>query len=59
MSKTFVLRNFMCPNCSNIISAPKKASRRTPIGHIKHMWCPYCKTIQGFIEQSSDSSIYR
>ena len=59
MAKTFVLRSFICPNCLRTLNVSKKASRRTPVGHIKHMWCPYCKTMQGFVQQESDNSIYR
>lgn len=59
MGKAFVLRNFICPNCLKTVTVSKKANRITAAGHIKHMWCPYCKTTQGFIQQALDSPVYR
>lgn len=45
-----VLRNFKCPCCAEIVSAPKKKSRQTSEGHIKDMWCWKCKSEQKFIQ---------
>lgn len=43
-------RRFECPICKEKVTAYKKSSRRTKVGHIKHMWCYKCKAIQGFVQ---------
>ena len=59
MARTFIMRQFICPNCLKIVTAAKKANQKTKVGHIKHMWCPYCKSYQGFIQQETDSGLHR
>lgn len=53
MRKNVSERTFKCPNCNTIHKAFKKSSRRTAIGHIKHMYCYKCKEIVG-MEQVSN-----
>nr|DAI27723.1 MAG TPA: Transcription initiation factor IIE, alpha FINGER, Transcription [Caudoviricetes sp.] len=40
------IRVFVCPECGNTSYASKKAGRMTTPGHIKDLWCPYCKKFQ-------------
>lgn len=40
-----VLRYFRCCECGTEITAPKRANKQTPRGHIKHMWCYKCKEV--------------
>ena len=46
-------RIFECPDCQNKMTAWKKDSRRTAIGHIKDMYCPYCKAEKKFVQISN------
>ena len=42
----------MCPICKNTLTAYKRSSRVTSKGHIKNMWCPFCKKEQQFVQLS-------
>ena len=48
--KTERERIFACPDCEQRLTAWKLASRMTPIGHKKTMWCPYCKRVETFTQ---------
>jgi RNase P subunit RPR2 len=43
-------RRFKCGSCGAIIVAYKSSSRRTAEGHIKTMWCPWCKEVKDFTQ---------
>lgn len=43
-------RWFKCPKCSALLSAYKSAAKKTAAGHIKTMWCPWCKKERDFIQ---------
>lgn len=38
------MRIFRCPGCGAVQYAAK-LRHMTPPGHIKHMWCPWCKAV--------------
>ena len=52
MSKkhNYSVRVFQCPECNNKMYAPKGRSHCSPRGHIKTMFCPYCKCDRDFIQ---------
>ena len=50
--KKLVERRFKCPDCGYITIAYKKASLKTPRGHLKNLWCPRCKNEHNFIQIS-------
>lgn len=45
-------RRFKCPNCEYVATAFKKSSRRTKVGHLKKMYCPFCKEEHNFTQIS-------
>lgn len=46
-------RNFKCDKCGYVTIAFKKSSRRTSVGHLKVMYCPFCKDTHNFIQISN------
>jgi len=50
--KQLVQRRFKCPVCGYVIIAFKKASFKTPNGHLKKLWCPRCKDEHNCIQIS-------
>lgn len=50
--RTVSERRFECPECKMKITAFKSSSRMTKRDHTKHMYCPGCKKLQGFIQLS-------
>ena len=46
MRQSYQLRRFRCPDCSKEMYAPKRGGKRTTPGHLKRLWCPFCKKIQ-------------
>lgn len=49
-----VIRYFRCPECSSVTVAPKRSSMQTAIGHIKTMYCPFCKEERDFVMFDSE-----
>lgn len=45
-------RMFQCPECKNTVTAYKSSNRLTPDGHIKTMYCPFCKEQRDFVQYS-------
>lgn len=43
-------RRFKCSECGAIMTAYKSSARRTADGHIKTMWCPWCKAEKQFVQ---------
>ena len=39
-----------CEYCDHPFTIPRRKGKRHEQGHVKHMYCPYCKTVTGFIE---------
>jgi len=44
------LSNFVCPTCGNVFPIMRSHGRKREAGHIKDIWCPFCKTDQKFLE---------
>lgn len=42
--------NCICPDCGNIFPIPRKKYRQRERGHIKTLWCPFCKREQDMQE---------
>lgn len=49
-----IIRYFRCPDCNGVVTASKKSSMPTAIGHIKTMYCPFCKEEKDFFMFDSD-----
>ena len=43
-------RYFQCPTCKHTYIAYKSSSKRTAEGHIKTMWCSFCKKQQQMVQ---------
>lgn len=43
-------RRFKCNECRAVMTAYKSSARRTPDGHIKTMYCPWCKKVTNFTQ---------
>ena len=41
---------FICPACGNKIPLMRKRNRQREKGHIKDLWCPFCRTDRKFLE---------
>ena len=46
--KTVNLRFFRCPDCGNMMSAGKAKVGGVELGHVKDMWCPWCRAMRQF-----------
>ena len=55
--RNVTLRRFKCPVCKTIQTAPKTSAQRTPDGHIKTMWCYWCKAERQFIQFKYDITL--
>lgn len=49
--RAFEMRLFRCPECERTIKAAKTKGRMTAAGHIKTMYCPFCKEERDFIQE--------
>lgn len=45
-----IISYLKCTECNEKIPIPRKRGQMRENGHIKHMYCPYCKKITPFIE---------
>ena len=45
-----VQRWFKCPDCHKIFAAFKSKAKQTSEGHIKDMYCPWCRKDQKMIQ---------
>lgn len=41
----FEISQFICPTCGTSFPLPRPKSCRREKGHVKDLWCPYCKMI--------------
>ena len=48
--KNVTERRFKCPVCKTIQVAYKSSAHRTAEGHIKTMWCYWCKAERQFVQ---------
>ena len=44
--KEYYIRLFRCPDCGREMYAPKRGGRKTKPGHLKWLWCPWCKGVK-------------
>ena len=45
----FEISNFICPDCGKSFPLPRAKSMRREKGHIKDLYCPFCKkTVKTF-----------
>ena len=53
----YSISNFKCPECGNYIPLPRNKAKPREKGHIKDLFCPWCKKIQKTIEYKSNQGI--
>ena len=46
VKKSFTISKFECPDCENEMYVSRQLSKQREDGHIKDLWCPYCKEIK-------------
>lgn len=44
------ISKLVCPECKNIFPIPRMINSNREKGHIKTMWCPFCKNIRDMVE---------
>ena len=49
---------FICPNCNNKFPLPRINGKTRERGHIKDLWCPYCKEVVKTLEVR-DRDVYK
>lgn len=62
----FEISNFVCPECGNKFPLPRPKSMRRGKGHIKDLYCPFCKKVvktteirpRDFVEMYDGSRFY-
>lgn len=42
---------YKCNCCGGELTIPRQKGRRRGVGHIKDLWCPWCKIDTKFIEK--------
>lgn len=47
---SFDLSSLVCLECGNIFTIPRKSRKHRCDGHIKDLWCPFCKNISKHYE---------
>ena len=50
MARSYSVSKLICPECGKAMFVPRKNGRKREIGHIKDVWCPFCKKIQKMTE---------
>ena len=55
--KNVTERRFKCPVCKTIQVAYKSSAHRTAEGHIKTMWCYWCKAERQFMQYKYDITL--
>lgn len=51
--KAYEIRFFRCPGCGNTLTA-SKWEYGTHRGHVKTMWCPFCKADKDMKQTDKD-----
>ena len=46
----YEISNFLCPDCGNMFPLPRAKATRRCKGHVKDLWCPFCKKTVKTIE---------
>ena len=58
-SGSFDLSSLVCLECGNIFTIPRNKKERRSNGHIKDIWCPFCKNVSKHYEiQDIGSFLY-
>ena len=39
----YTISNFICPDCGKAFPLPRPKARRREKGHVKDLYCPFCK----------------
>lgn len=45
-----IISHLKCSKCGHLIPIPRKRGKLRENMHIKHMYCPFCKSEQAFVE---------
>lgn len=56
--KNYVISYFICKKCENLFPLPRLKNHQRENGHVKDIWCPYCKQESKFLE-IKDKQIYK
>lgn len=57
--RNFTMSDFYCTNCSEyIVSLPRPIRKQREKGHLKEMWCPFCKAEHNCCEIKPFGSSY-
>ena len=48
---------FVCPVCQNMIPLPRPRGNQRAKGHLKWIYCPYCRQKRNFIEHADNAPI--
>lgn len=51
--KSFTISRFKCPDCDNEMYVSRGLDKQRENGHIKDIWCPYCKEVKKMTEQKN------
>lgn len=46
----FTISQCICPDCKNKFPIPRKISKQREKGHLKDIWCPFCKETKTMLE---------
>ena len=46
----YEISTFLCPECGGAFPLPRPKSMRRGKGHVKDLWCPFCKKTVKTIE---------
>lgn len=50
MGRSYEISNMLCPVCNKTFPIPRRKDHRRANGHIKDIWCPFCKDVQKMVE---------
>lgn len=50
-ARSYFVSILKCSVCGNTMYVPRKKDEKRGVGHIKTMYCPYCKKKQDFVEK--------
>lgn len=45
-----VISYYKCTGCEKVLIVPRQAGRMRERGHVKDLWCPFCKAEKKFVE---------
>lgn len=48
--RAFIISTFICPDCGKSVPLPRIYGRQKEHGHIKNIYCPFCKESKQFME---------